>query len=297
MNNELLNGILVVDKPKDHTSHDVVARLRGILKTRRIGHGGTLDPMATGVLPVLVGRATKACEYLLGDKEYIAEIAFGFATDTQDITGRVLQTSDKRPARAELLEALDAFKGHITQIPPMASAVKIEGKKLYKLHQRGVEIERPARPATVHSLVLEDYSADACTLRTRVSKGTYIRTLAHDIGLRLGCLAVLTGLTRTVSEPFTLSQARTLETITAAVNAETVEELLLPVDSLFTIYPAVTVSGRSEALCRNGNPFLLNEALPEGLCRVYGSDGDFFMLGRVQNIREHICVRPEKIFI
>jgi len=292
-----MNGILIIDKPPDHTSHDVVARLRGILRERRIGHGGTLDPMATGVLPILLGRATRASEYLLGDKEYIAETAFGVSTDTQDITGQVLERSDKRPSREELLRALDAFRGDILQVPPMVSAVKIGGQKLYELHRRGVEIERPPRPVTVHSLTLEDFSPDDCTLRARVSKGAYIRTLVHDIGLQLGCFAALTALVRTAAEPFTLEQAHTLDEISGAMEAGHAENLILPVDSLFAAYPAVHVSGRAETLCRNGNPFSVKEALsPDSLCRVYAPNGEFLMLGRVCVSGTRVCVKVEKVF-
>ena len=292
-----MNGILVVNKPCDHTSHDVVARLRGILHQKRIGHGGTLDPMAVGVLPILVGRATRASEYLLGDKEYVAEAAFGVCTDSQDHTGQILETSAHRPSREELLKVLDAFRGDIMQIPPMVSAVKIGGRKLYELHRRGVEIERPARPATIHELILEKFTADGCTLRVRVSKGTYIRTLIHDIGLQLGCLAVLTALTRTVADPFTLAQALTLEEIGTAAQTGEAERLLLPVDSLFAKYPAIDVSGRSEVLCRNGNSFPLTESpLPEGLCRVYAANGDFLLLGRIGERDGRQYVHTEKSF-
>ena len=299
-----MDGILVVNKPRDHTSHDVVARLRGILRTKRIGHGGTLDPMAVGVLPIMVGHATKASSYLLGDKEYVAEAVFGLATDTQDVTGRTLESSDKRPTREELLLALESFRGRIMQVPPMVSAVKIDGKKLVDLHRRGLEVARPARPVIVHSLTLEAFSRGGCTLRAYVSKGTYIRTLVHELGLKLGCYAALSALTRTRSEPFSLDQSHTLEEIEQSSADGRALELLLPLDSLFAGYPSVRISGRDESLCRNGNPFPLPKSQPpipplplDGLCRVYGEMGDFLVLGR-SDIRDGIVyVRPEKVFL
>lgn len=281
-----MNGILVVNKPPEHTSHDVVARLRGILRERRIGHGGTLDPMATGVLPVLVGRATRASMYLLGDKEYVAEMAFGVDTDTQDSTGQIQLRSDDRPTEDALADAIAHFTGEIRQIPPMTSAVKIQGKKLYELARRGIEIERPAREVCIHDISVLSFSPDTCTLRVRASKGTYIRTLVHDIGLHLGCYATMTALTRTFSEPYTLAQSLTLEEISLASANGGAESLLLPVDSLFASYPSVTVEEHNETLCLHGNPFPWpGELPPDSLCRVYGVSGNFLLLGRVR-VRE-----------
>ncbi|MDR3208142.1 MAG: tRNA pseudouridine(55) synthase TruB [Oscillospiraceae bacterium] len=292
-----MNGVLVVDKPRDHTSHDVVARLRGMLRQRRIGHGGTLDPMATGVLPALVGRATRASEYLLGDKEYLAELTFGLSTDTHDITGLVTETRTARPTREETLAALAEFTGPQEQIPPMVSAVKIGGAKLYELHRRGLEVERPARPIQVYALTLEAFSGDGCTLRAKVSKGTYIRVLAHDLGRRLGCLAALSALTRTAADPFTLAQAHPLDDIAQAAREGRVEDWILPVDSLFAAHPALTVNARTEAMCRNGAPFPAPETLPpDAPCRVYAPDGTFLLLGRTQARDGRLYVYTEKSF-
>ncbi|MDR0671493.1 MAG: tRNA pseudouridine(55) synthase TruB [Oscillospiraceae bacterium] len=291
-----MNGILVIDKPADYTSHDVVARLRGLLKQRRIGHGGTLDPQATGVLPVLVGRATRACAYLLGDKEYLARLVFGVVTDTQDTGGAVECVSDRRPTRAELEAALPAFRGEILQVPPMVSAVKVGGRKLYELARRGVTVERPPRPVTIHALTLEEMTADGCTLRVRASKGTYVRTLAHDLGQALGCGAALSALRRTYAHPFSLEDAVTLEDVAAA--GDSAGALLKPVDTLFADLPALTAGPRDEARCRVGAPFAAPpEAPPVGaLCRVYGAGGVFLLIGRVCAADHGSVVRTEKNF-
>jgi tRNA pseudouridine55 synthase len=292
-----MNGILVIDKPQKYTSHDVVARLRGLLKERRIGHGGTLDPMATGVLPILVGRATRASEYLLGDKEYVAEVLFGVVTDTQDIEGIVTETSPKRPTPAELEQALDHFRGDILQTPPMVSAVKVGGKKLYEWARSGVTVDRPARPVTVRDLEILEMTADTCTLCARVTKGAYIRTLAHDLGALLGCGAALSGLRRTEASPYTLFDAVTLETVIAACERGQAPSLLKPVDTLFSDYPSVTVDEREEARCRNGAPFPLSAEVPnESLCRVYDARGQFLLLGRVQPGRSGYVVHTVKNF-
>ncbi|MDR2671154.1 MAG: tRNA pseudouridine(55) synthase TruB [Oscillospiraceae bacterium] len=291
-----MDGILVIDKPAGYTSHDVVARLRGLLKQRRIGHGGTLDPQATGVLPVLVGRATRASAYLLGDKEYVARIVFGVVTDTQDTSGTVAHVSDRRPSRAELEAALPAFCGEILQVPPMVSAVKVGGHKLYELARRGVTVERPPRPVTVHALTLEETTADGCTLRVRASKGTYVRTLAHDLGQALGCGAALSALRRTYAHPFSLADAVTLEDVAAA--GDGAGALLRPVDVLFADLPALTVGPRDEARCRVGAPFPAPpEAPPAGaLCRVYGAGGVFLLIGRVRAADHGRAVHTEKNF-
>lgn len=291
-----MDGILIIDKPAGYTSHDVVARLRGLLKQRRIGHGGTLDPQATGVLPVLVGRATRASAYLLGDKEYRARLVFGVVTDTQDMSGTVERVSDKRPTRAELEAALPAFRGEILQVPPMVSAVKMGGHKLYELARRGVTVERPPRPVTVRALTLEEMTADGCTLRVRVSKGTYIRTLAHDLGLALGCGAALSALRRIYAHPFSLEDAVTLEDVAAA--GERAGALLKPVDVLFADLPALTVGPPDEARCRVGAPFPAPpEAPPVGaLCRVYGAGGAFLLVGRVRAADGGAAVYTEKNF-
>ena len=204
----MANGIIIIDKPADWTSMDVCAKLRGILKERRIGHGGTLDPMATGVLPVFVGNATRAVEFAeKGDKEYIAGLRLGLVTNTQDITGEVLSESAVLPEHSALEAVLPRFTGPIAQIPPMFSAIKRDGKKLYELARAGKEIHREPRPITIYSLeVLEQAGERDYLLRICCSKGTYVRTLCHDIGEALGCGGCMYSLRRTMAAGFTLSE-------------------------------------------------------------------------------------------
>ena len=264
------NGILIIDKPAGWTSMDVCAKVRGILHEKRVGHGGTLDPMATGVLPVFVGRATRAVEFAEnGRKEYLAGLRLGLATDTQDVTGTALETRPVTAGREELEAALAGFRGDIQQIPPMYSAVKVQGKKLYELARRGKEVERKPRPVTIYELeILEAESGTDFRLRCLCSKGTYIRTLCHDIGEALGCGGALYSLRRTMAAGFTLADAVTLEDV-----QERGEALLRPLDSLFSQYPAVTLrSPGQEKRVRCGNPITLPITLPgtpEGPCRVY----------------------------
>ena len=286
-----MNGVIVVDKPMEWTSHDVVGKLRGLLRERRIGHGGTLDPMATGVLPVFVGRATRAvslCES--ADKEYIAGMRPGIVTDTQDITGTVLETRGESLNKDTLLAVNPEFTGEILQLPPMYSAVKVGGKKLYELARRGVELEREARPITIHALELLGEENGDFSLRVVCSKGTYIRTLVHDMGQRLSCGAALSSLRRTRAGRFTLEDAHTMEELIAAAEAGTLEELILPVDRLFADLPSVTVTEKQEGKIRTGAQFRLSCA--DGRYRVYGPKGDFLMVG----ICESGIMRGEKNF-
>ena len=206
-----LSGILLMDKPEGFTSHDVVAKLRGILHTRKIGHGGTLDPLATGVLPVFIGGATKAADFAAAqDKEYVAGFTLGCCTDTQDVTGEMLQTSERYAAEYAVKRAVRGFVGPQQQIPPMYSAVKVNGQKLYDLARKGREVERPARDIIVHEMELLDFDENAQkgTLRCVVSKGTYVRTLVNDLGEKLGTLAVLHSLVRTRSGANPLERCR-----------------------------------------------------------------------------------------
>lgn len=276
-----MNGILLVDKPPDFTSHDVVAKLRGMLHERRIGHSGTLDPMATGLLVVFVGRATRAVEFAESDeKEYIAGIRTGLATDTQDISGTVLSSCGHRPAREEFAAALPAFLGEQQQIPPMYSAIKIGGKKLCDLARKGIEVERRPRTITIHALELLGENNGDFLLRVACSKGTYVRTLADDIGRKLGTGAALSSLRRTRAGAFSVENAHTLAEIQAFADRGEAQSLLLAVDSLFDEFPAVTLSAEQRKKCLVGAKFPFSAE--DGDYRVYGPDGDFLMLGRIE---------------
>ena len=274
------NGILIIDKPAGWTSMDVCAKIRGILREKRVGHGGTMDPMATGVLPVFVGRATRAVEFAEnGRKEYNAGLRLGLMTDTQDVTGRVLETRPVTAGREEVEAALAGFRGEIQQIPPMYSAVKIQGKKLYELARRGKEVERKPRPVTIHALeLLEAESGTDYRLRCLCSKGTYIRTLCHDVGQALGCGGALYSLRRTMAAGFTLAQAVTMEEVQAQGEA-----LLQNLDGLFAQYPALTVrSPGQEKRVRCGNPITL-PGTADGTYRVYGREGEFLCLSQARD--------------
>ena len=271
------NGILIIDKPAGWTSMDVCAKLRGVLRERRIGHGGTLDPMATGVLPVFVGNATRAVEFAeKGDKEYLAGLRLGLVTNTQDTTGEILEERSVSLSREDLEAALPRFTGPIEQVPPMFSAIKRDGKKLYELARAGREVHRDPRPVTIHALELLEQTGPAeWLLRVRCSKGTYVRTLCHDLGQALGCGGCMSALRRTMAAGFTLDQA-----VTLGQAQEAGEALLLPTDRFFEKYPAFRLTApRQEHLCRNGNP-LPAAGLTPGTYRVYGQDGDFLCLSR-----------------
>ncbi len=266
-----MNGFLIIDKPKGFTSHDVVAKCRGLLKTRRIGHGGTLDPMATGVLPLFIGRATKAVDLIPRDeKRYTALVLTGLSTDSGDITGQVTGRAAP-PCRAAVERAVVQLTGEIGQIPPMVSAVRVGGRHLYELARRGQEVERPARRVTIYSSVLAEWREDGFVLDVRCSKGTYIRTLAEDICRAAGTLGTLGALRRTESAGFTEADAVTLEAVQAAADAGRAEELLRPVEQLFCSLPRLTLTAREQRLFLNG--VNIGCPLPEGRCAVYGPAG------------------------
>ena len=276
----MANGIIIIDKPAGWTSMDVCAKLRGILKTKKIGHAGTLDPMATGVLPVFVGQATRAVSFAEGgEKEYVAGLRLGRTTNTQDTEGETLTQSPVTVGREELEAVLPRFTGEISQIPPMFSAIKINGQKLYDLARQGKEVERKARAVTIFALeVVEQVSETDYILRIRCSKGTYVRTLCHDIGQALGCGGCMFSLRRTMAAGFTLDESVTLEQM-----QEGGEALLRPTDSLFRDRPAYRLkTEKQEERCRNGNPFFIQESLPEGEYRIYGREGAFLCLSRLQ---------------
>ena len=299
------NGILIVDKPAGWTSQDVVAKLRGVYHEKRMGHGGTLDPMATGVLPIFIGRATRAVPFFEhADKVYEATLRLGLITDTQDITGRTLEERPINVTLEQLEAVLASFRGEIEQIPPMYSAIKVNGQKLYQLARKGREVEREARTVTIYELTpvgsdpliapviadgndaaapqRQEASGDASLradvqLRVHCSKGTYVRTLCHDIGAALGCGGCMAALRRTRAGRYSIDQAHTLEEILAAPDPEA---LLLPVDSLFNDRPALTVNEDAERKLRNGAVVGTLNAV-DGEYRVYSRSGDFLLLGSV----------------
>ena len=271
-----MNGIIIVDKPADWTSQDVVSKLRGVFQTRRIGHGGTLDPMATGVLPVFVGRATRGVEFFEhAEKTYEAALQLGLTTDTEDITGNVLEEKPVSVTQEQFLTALDAFRGEIQQIPPMYSALKVNGQKLYELARKGKEVERKARTITIHQLDCLDFSGNTAKIRVRCSKGTYIRTLCKDIGEALGCGGCMAALRRIAAGAYPIEQAIPLADLVAA---EDPGKYLLPVDSMFTQYEAVKLTPNQEKRCRNGGAFTID--LPNGTYRAYSQSGEFLMLAK-----------------
>ena len=274
------NGILIIDKPAGWTSMDVCAKVRGILREKRVGHGGTLDPMATGVLPVFVGQATRGVEFAENSrKEYIAGLRLGLVTDTQDITGAVLETRPVHVTAEQVRQALERFLGPRQQIPPMYSAIKIGGQKLYDLARKGQEVERKPRSVTFYELeLLEQAGETDFLLRCLCSKGTYVRTLCHDIGQALGCGGAMYSLRRTMAAGFTADQAVTLEDVQARG-----EELLLPTDSLFAAHPMLLLkSDKLEKRVRCGNPITL-PGTPDGTYRVYSQDRQFLCLSRAED--------------
>ena len=279
----MANGILVIDKSAGWTSQDVAAKLRGVFHERRVGHGGTLDPMATGVLPIFIGRATRAAEFLeSAEKEYVAGLRLGVVTDTQDTSGNILETPPVAVTREEVQAALRQFLGPIEQIPPMYSAIKINGQKLYELARRGQEVERKPRSITIHELeLLEGADADYL-LRVRCSKGTYVRTLCHDLGRALGCGGCMSSLRRTRAGSFTLSQAVTMQQVLNFAAEQAPQALLMPVDAVFSMHPPLIVTMGQAAKLKNGAQIKDWQFRP-GTYRVYAEDGEFLLLGRVEN--------------
>lgn len=276
----MANGILIVDKPAGWTSQDVAAKLRGVFHEKRVGHGGTLDPMATGVLPIFIGRATRAVPFFEhADKVYEAGLRLGLVTDTQDVTGRTLEERAVDITQVQLEAALDKFRGEIAQIPPMYSAIKVNGQKLYALARQGKAVERAPRPVTIFALDLLGGAGADWRLRVHCSKGTYVRTLCHDIGAALGCGGCLSALRRTRAGAYDVTRSHTMEEI---LSAENPEALLLPTDSLFSDRPALKVAENAERKLRNGAP-LHTPKLKDGEYRVYNQAGDFLLLAQVAN--------------
>ena len=284
----MIHGILNIYKEKGYTSHDVVAKLRGITGQRKIGHTGTLDPEAEGVLPVCLGRATKVCDLLTDrDKTYEAVLLLGIRTDTQDVTGTVTDRGDIQGITREMVEqAAKKYVGEYDQIPPMYSALKVNGKKLYELAREGKTIERKARRGRIYELEILEEALPRVRLRVRCSKGTYIRTLCDDIGADLGCYGCMEALLRTSVGPFALEEACRLEDVEAAVKAGELGKMLCPIDRLFAEYPAVQVKKGWEKLAYNGNGLKRSmtdgdRETRDGACvRIYDAGGNFLALYR-----------------
>lgn len=301
-----LNGLLLVNKPQGFTSHDVVAKLRGILRERRIGHGGTLDPMATGLLVVFVGPATRAADYAAAqEKEYLAGFQLGAATDTQDATGALTAQSEKKAGEEEVRAAVSALRGEHMQIPPMYSAVKINGQKLYDLARQGKSVERPARPIILYQSELLEFDKKEQRGRIRLccSKGTYVRTVLNDLGETLGTYAHMTSLTRVRSGSYSLEHARTLGEIERSTKAGELDKLLLPVDTVFKAYPAVEIDAYGAARAEHGAFISLEhvqgitENVPAGAVLRVFHNGVFLMLGEVRALdRGGLAVFTKKRF-
>ena len=278
-----MNGILLVDKPQGWTSFDVAAKLKGLCHTRRIGHSGTLDPMATGLLVMFIGRATRAVSYAENhEKRYLASLRPGLVTDTQDITGHVLKSCDAPVSPEQLEEALCAFRGEIWQIPPMYSAIQVNGQRLYNIARRGGEVERAPRSVTIHRLDFlgTDENGDYL-LDVRCSKGTYIRTLCHDIGAALGCGACLSALRRVEAGAFHVDDAHTMDELIATADAGRIEQLLLGVETMFPGLRHLHVDAEGERRLRCGNSISIDE--PEGDCLAYSTQGELLGLGHMED--------------
>ena len=274
-----MNGILNVYKEPGFTSHDVVAKLRGICKQKKIGHTGTLDPEASGVLPVCLGNATKLCDLLTDkDKEYRAVLLLGVETDTQDTTGQILAEKEVNAGEEDVRSAILSFVGPYDQIPPMYSALKVNGQKLCDLARKGRQVERQPRPVTIHELTLLSREGDTLRLRVRCSKGTYIRTLCADIGEALGCGGCMQALRRTQAGEYTIAEAVPLQQLLESPEPET---YLRDVDTMFRGYPGVKLTANQEKRCRNGNAFSV--PLPGGTYRAYSQSGEFLMLAKVED--------------
>ena len=278
-----MNGIIIIDKPQEWTSNDVVSRLRRVFNTRRIGHGGTLDPMATGVLPVFVGRATRGVEFFEhAEKVYETTIRFGLTTDTEDITGKTLTECEASLTREDLEAVLPRFRGDIMQVPPMYSAIKVNGQKLYDLARKGREVERQPRPITIHELQLLEFGGNEARLRVRCSKGTYIRTLCKDIGEALGCGGCMAALRRVQAGEYTLEGSIPLrQLLDISERGEDVEHLLRPVDTMFASHPALRLTEKQARLVKNGGAF--SSDCQDGTYRVYAPDGEFLALCRAES--------------
>lgn len=276
-----MDGVIIIDKPQGKTSHDIVALVRRIFNTRRVGHTGTLDPMATGVLPICVGNATKAADMLTAaDKRYTAELELGKKSDTLDSTGEILQTSDVNVSEKEIREIIMGFVGEQEQLPPMYSAIKKNGKKLYELAREGVEIEREPRKINIFSIDITEINMPFVKIDVHCSKGTYIRSLCDDIGTRAGCGAVMTSLRRTASGVFNIDDAYTIDELENAS-----DKMLLSTDSLFSDLPEIRLNEKQERSIVNGVRMTWRNGTEGETYRVYGHDGRFLCISRLTDMR------------
>ena len=295
------NGVLIVNKPEGITSHDVVGKIRKLYGTRKVGHTGTLDPLATGVLVILLGRAAKAAEYLVADrKTYRAKLTLGITTDTEDITGKVITQSNDIPSLDAVMTACERFKGKIKQIPPMYSAIKVDGRKLYDLAREGIEVERKARDIEIFQLVCTPTeNANEYEILVECSSGTYIRTLCADIGASLGCGGVMSALHRVRAGGFDIDNSHTLEELGALEMSERYE-LLAPTESLFCELPSVKLPAFYEKLCRSGCEIYQNKIKSNfdvGMrVRLQTAGGEFFALGEVREYENGTAIKSIKTF-
>ena len=278
-----MNGVVVIDKPQGVTSHDVVGMLRKRFGTRRVGHTGTLDPLATGVLPVCVGNATRAADMLTeSDKRYTAVLELGKRTDTLDIEGEVLEEKPVTVSADEVIECIEGFVGEQEQLPPMYSAIKQNGKKLYELAREGKEVKREPRHINIYSIDIVDIKLPTVTIDVFASKGTYIRSLCDDIGQRLGCGAVMTALRRTESAGFRIDEAYTIEALDAL---DDVSKALKPTDSLFSDYPEIRLNEKQERSIVNGVRMTWRDGIEGQRYRLYGADGRFLCISVIEDMR------------
>lgn len=299
-----MNGIINVYKEKGFTSHDAVAKLRGILRQRKIGHTGTLDPDAEGVLPICLGKATKLCDFFTDkEKEYRAVLRLGIETDTQDITGSVIEEREVNVSESEVEQTVMSFVGSYDQIPPMYSALKVNGKKLYELAREGKTIERQPRQITIYNIVIEDISFPDVTMKVKCSKGTYIRTLCHDIGKKLGCNGCMESLIRTQSGMFNIEGSLKLNEIERLRNEGTLEKYIFPIDGIFSEYPKASVKKEFEKMLLNGNAMYENQLIYEcensvikkSNIRIYDSSNNF--IGVYQYSKDRRQFKPVKVFL
>ncbi len=293
----MYNGIINVYKEKGFTSHDVVAKLRGILRQKKIGHTGTLDPDATGVLPVCLGSGTKRCDMLTDrSKEYEAVMLLGIATDTEDISGEVISEQKVTVSADEVIMAVKSFVGEYDQIPPMYSAIKVNGKKLYELARSGQVIERQPRRVCISNIEIINIDLPRVTMKISCSKGTYIRSLCRDIGQKLLTNACMESLVRTRVGAFKLSQAKTLDKLQEMAADDRIKEILYPVDDVFKEYPAIIVSGKRAVLVSNGNKILREDNEPTGMVRVYLGEGNNRFAGVYEACKDGFY-KPYKMFL